>query len=358
MAGAKDNNKDYIWGKRKNTKMIILIVTGVVVIAGALGYVIFGMDWQDDINNLVNTNRPPKENLVRRALDGVYVPADQSNYYPLAVMIENFVSSRPPSSLSRAGVVYEALAEGGITRFMAIYTCQSASLPEIGPVRSARPYYIDWLLEYNALYAHMGGSPQALTDISQNHVLDVNQGQYYWRDETRNLPTEHTLYTSGEKLAFALRDKKIEGQGDYRLWKFKDDAAVSDRPTEEKNITIEFSSFNYNVEYKYNSKNNNYLRYQAGEVHKDRDGAEIAAKDVVVQKVKTSLIDAQRLSMVTVGEGEAIIFRDGRAVVGTWKKESKTGRTVFYDGSNNEIAFNAGPIWIEVVPTDRNVQYN
>lgn len=366
MPKRQDKSKDYIWGKRRNTKWIIFGIVGGVVVAGVVGFLIFS-SVGDDTNSTITTTKKNSENLVRRAIDGVYVPEDQSNFFPVAVMIENMVSSRPPSHLSNANIVYEALVEGGITRFMALYAGQMITIPEIGPVRSARPYYLDWALEYGALYMHVGGSPQAFADIRTYEVFDLNQffnAQYFWRSDDRSAP--HNLYTSGEKMAFALRDLEVEGEGSYTPWKFKKDEVSSQRPTADKNITIDFSSVSYQVEYKYDRTENDYVRYQAEQIHRDKpvteeddEGAEIRAKNIIVQKVKTSLlIDEGRLAMEAVGEGEALVFLDGTVISGTWKKDAKDSRTLFYNSDGEEIEFNAGTTWIEIVPTDRDIIYN
>jgi len=365
MMKRQDKTKDYIWGKRKNIKWIIFGIAGGVVVAGVVGFLIFS-SYGDNTSSIITTTTKDSENLVRRVIDGVYVSEDQSNYFPVAVMIENMVSSRPPSYLSQANVVYEALVEGGITRFMALFSGQMVTIPEMGPVRSARPYYLDWALEYGALYVHVGGSPQAFADIRTYEVFDLNQffnAQYFWRSDDRQAP--HNLYTSGEKMAFALRDLEAGAEGSFTPWKFKKDEALVQRPTVEKNITIDFSSVNYKVEYKYDRTENDYVRYQAEQIHRDKsvseedeEGTEIRAKNIIVQKVKTSLIDEGRLAMEVVGEGEALVFLDGTVITGTWKKDAKDSRTIFYASDGEEIEFNAGTTWIEVVPTDRDIIYN
>lgn len=291
-------------------------------------------------------------------IDGVYVPSGQANYYPVAVMVENLVSARPLSGLAKANLVYEALAEGGITRFMVVYA-GGLNVPEIGPVRSARSYYLDWAKELNAMYAHIGGSPQALTQIPQYQIFDLNQfhnSAYFWRSKDR--PGPHNLYTSSTLLAYALRDKKAASQGDFQPWQYKDDVALDSRPTEAKNIIIDFSSFNYKVEYKYNRESNDYKRYQADQPQLDKDGSEVKAKNVIVQYVKTSLIDKERLGMETIGEGDSVVFVDGQAIKGKWKKPTREDRTRFYNDDNQEIQLNAGTTWVEIVPSDRSVVYN
>ncbi len=352
----KEPGKQFVWGKRQNKKWITIVIIAVVVIAAGLGFLVYGLNF-DDTQTVTVTDTGDK--LVRRAIDGVPVTKGEEDPYPVAVMVENLTVARPQSGLASANLVYEALAEGGITRFMLIFAGKTPAT--VGPVRSARPYFVDWALEYNALYAHAGGSPQALADITNYDVFDLNQfynSQYFYRDHSRNVASEHTLYTTGENLIFALRDLDAPAEGTYDRWMFKDDAPTAERPIEEKTISIDYSSFSYSVEYRYDGEQNDYVRYMAGDIHADADGTTIRPKNVVVQKVVTSLADAERLNMETIGEGDAIVFRDGKAIEGTWKKEKRGDRTMFYDQAGGEIDFNAGQTWIEVVPTDRDVTYN
>jgi hypothetical protein len=104
-------------------------------------------------------------------------------------MIDNSVFARPPSALSRAGLVYEAEVEGNATRLMAIFS-SGKDLNEIGPVRSARPYFIEWAKEFGAPYVHCGGSPEALAILAKGGIIDINEfygGAYFWRDETHEI---------------------------------------------------------------------------------------------------------------------------------------------------------------------------
>lgn len=337
-------------------------VAGLLLVA-ALGYVVFGPNTTPAPANIVNrnTNDTASPQSVR-AIDGVYVEAGNENPNLYAVMIENLTSSRPPSGLDKASLVYEALAEGGITRFMAIYPV-GTDVPEIGPVRSARLYYIPYAEELNrALYVHVGGSPQAISYLasSQSNVIDFNQFRYspnFWRDSARSAP--HNLYTSTEKLFLGLKKIAPDAVPAYTPWSFKDEAALADRPTVHTDIVIEYSSFNYRVTYKYHRELNQYFRLQGDGEHTTRTGEKIAAKNVAVLFLRTSLIpgDNQRLQMETTGEGRALIFRDGQRVEGTWSKASNRDRLQFRDSNGQLIELNRGVTWVSLVPTDRQVTF-
>ena len=188
----KEGFRDFLWkvkeGLTKNKSVLISLGVLLLVIAvgGAvwLGASVFSgklNDWDPNKNTngsaLENENtNEAAVNLVPRRIDGVLVQEDESNLYPTAIIIENLTAARPQSGLDKAQIVYEALAEGGITRFLAIYARgHTAEVPQIGPVRSARPYYIDWVEELGAMFVHIGGSPQALTEINKRDIFDLNQ---------------------------------------------------------------------------------------------------------------------------------------------------------------------------------------
>lgn len=339
----------------------VWVVVGVVVVGGAaiIGYIVMQPGKSSSVASQ-NTNTASVQQLVPRLLDGVPVPPEQARTNTYAVMIENQIDARPQSALDKASVVYEALAEGGITRFMALFPGGGSKLAQIGPVRSARPYFITEAEEYHPLYVHAGGSPQALSYLSSGkaNVVDFNQfyhGGNFIRDNARLAP--HNLYTDSDKLFLGLKQVAPTLVPTYTSWTFKDEAPLDSRPTTVNDIAINFSSFNYNVKYTYDRVNNQYQRFEGGKAHVMRDGSQIDAKDVVVEFVPTSPLpgDKERLQMSLVGTGKLLLFRDGTAVQGTWKKDSNTGRTQFLDASGNVLALNPGSIWIELVPTDRQV---
>ncbi len=292
-----------------------------------------------------------------RAIDGVAVPDSEptsGRYYALTV--DNLYVARPQSGISKASVVYEVPVEAGITRFLFVFP-DDAKVEKIGPVRSARPYFLDWISEYDALYAHVGGSNEALDDIKSYGMRDMNeffQGAYFWRATDREAP--HNAYTSTEMLGKNF-DKRFADKPTKPLdgWKFKADAPAGDRPAKAA-LTIAYGDPHVDVTWAYDAATNAYSRSQGGKEIRDDDGTAVVAKNVVVQYAEVTTIDDYgRRKIVTIGKGDADFAVDGQTVHGTWRKDSRAGRTRFYDASRNEISFNVGTTWIEVVPAGTQV---
>lgn len=344
-------------GKKKNLWLLIGILGVLIVGVAVLGYFVVGK--RVPPSNSSNSGTTSSGALVARRIDGVIDDPTDQNRWPAAVIVENHPEARPQSGLDKANVVYEALAEGGITRFLAIYTLTDP-VKEIGPVRSARPYFVDLARAYNPLFVYVGGSPKALARIAATGIMDGNQffnSQYFWRDTSRNVASEHTLYTSSQKLALALIDKKVPAEGTYAPWKFKRESAISERPASQQ-ITINFSSFSYKVDYQYDSGKNDYVRSVAEKLHTVKDGTQLRPKNVIVMEVKRRLeagSNLGRLEMDIIGQGTARFFLDGMEVKGTWKKDSAASMIIFTRDDGSELQLNPGQTWVEVVPPEQEV---
>ncbi|MFC1626663.1 DUF3048 domain-containing protein [Patescibacteria group bacterium] len=316
---------------------------------------------------------------------------------PLAVMIENHEESRPQSGLSYADVVYEAVAEGGITRFMGIYYCGIGNPVNFAPVRSSRIYYVNWVLEYDALYSHVGGAgncgdpnvhegakalckidEDGVKDLDQmglNFMVDTNDGdriKVCYRNENRLdrlVATEHTmvcasdgLYREGELRGWTNEDEKGNSwDEDFEEWKFKDDKNdVTDGATDISYVAWSGYEDLFGVRWEYDSAVNGYKRNMAGESHIDHETQEqIVSNNVVVLFAKeTAANDAEKhLLYDNIGEGDSLIFQDGIVIEGTWEKPKDSSRTIFYDSQGDEIEFTRGQVWISMLDIGTDVTY-
>lgn len=318
---------------------------------------------------------------------------------PLAVMIENHTESRPQSGLSSADVVYEAVVEGGITRFMAMYYCAAQIRDTIvAPVRSARQFFLDMSSEYNLpLYVHVGGSNGEDTDPrvrALEHISDygwslrndLNQFSIGYPTFVRNydrlpgvtdLATEHTMESSTERL-WAVGDKrkftnknpdttvrgKLIAGTDWRdkftKWQFQDEAPANQRGTTSP-ISYEFWSgyTDFAVQWNYDSATNTYKRTMAGQPHVDLNtGAQLETKNVVVLQMKEQpSVDVHKHNyLMTSGAGKAWVFQNGKVLEGTWSKKDRESRLVIMSGGK-QVQFVRGPIWISVVNVESVPQY-
>lgn len=337
-----------------------------------------GNDYQAKI---FDQNQPKTEEC---PVNGEVYSKEQRQWWekhrPLGVMIENHQEARPQSGISFADVTYEAVAEGGVTRTLNIYYCQDAGI--IGPIRSARTYFLDFISEYGdyPLYAHVGGANTdgpadalgQIEDYGWAVYNDLNQFSIgyptYWRDQNRlgrDVATEHTMYSTTSKLWDFAKKRgltDINKAGDkwdagFVKYSFKDDSSLSERPSGQ-NIHIEFwSNDKYYVDWQYNKQNNIYLR-KNGEAHIDRNTKkQLNVSNVIIlfmteRHANDGYEGNAHLLYGTKGQGKASIFLDGKQIKGTWKKAGRTERTIVYDGSGNEIKFNRGKLWFEILPTD------
>jgi hypothetical protein len=298
---------------------------------------------------------PPKPTTVASPLTGIQVQPSLAQLPVTGIMIENSPDARPQSGLKDAGIVYEAIAEGGITRFLTLF--QESQPDYVGPVRSARPYYLEWLQGYDASIAHVGGSPEALALIKSAGIKDLDQfynsGAYH-RISTRYAP--HNVYTS---LASLIDLEKTKG---YTKSTFTGFARKVDKPVAPvtgSSIDFTLSGYLYNVHYDYDAAANSYKRSEGGKPHTDeKSGAQLEPK-VVIALVMPYALEADGLhsDYSTTGSGRAFIFQDGGATAGTWSKASSKAPLLIGDANSAPLALNAGQTWITVVGTEGSVAY-
>ncbi|MCL5666251.1 MAG: DUF3048 domain-containing protein [Patescibacteria group bacterium] len=313
----------------------------------------------DSVPKVLSEQSPEGQTDSAATLNGSLVSSGEAQKRPIAVMVENHPDARPQSGLAEADMVYETLAEGGITRFMAVYQTESAS--NIGPVRSARTYFAEIADEFGAIYAHVGGNSDALANIKSGVYKNIADADQFFNDDFfRRIsarPMPHNVYTSTSELRELASAHGFADAANYQSWLFKDDAP-SANPAEK--INIDFSLPSFAVQWRYNPAGNNYARTMAGQLHKDKDtGKQITAKNIIVQYVETFPVKSDTplaIGMTLTGSGKSVVFEDGKAIEGAWKKDN-SGRTRYYSQDGAEIRFNRGQTWVELVPSDRSVSW-
>ena len=326
---------------------------------------------------------------------------------PIAMMIENHVDARPESGISKADVVYEAVAEGGITRFVSVFYCGAvADEVKAAPLRSARVYFVNLAAGYgkDPIYLHQGeannicpdcpGGVKSRSQVDPTvNVLPVfdklgwqggpkgnrfdggyNIGVPVIRRDVNRLSStpsawEHAVvanldevWKEAAKRELNYKDKNgVPWTQGFRKWLFQDGASNSSGAASD--IKFDFGNVmdGYDVEWKYDSASNSYKRFNGGKEHTDWefDKSQLTAKNVVIMLVaEKGPVDLEHhMFYQVIGTGKALIFQNGSAVQGTWKKASPLDREVFYDTNGKEIQMVRGQTWVEVVPAQNKVTY-
>jgi len=339
--------------KKYRTVFIICLVLALLIVVGALAATKYK---KNPSTNFAATKTPKQIEQTICLLDGQPYENSKSARHPLAVIVENHPDARPQSGLNKASIVYEAITEGGITRFLAVFGPTDAD--EVGPIRSARLFFMDWLKEYDAFFAHAGGNEDALANIGNYQIKDIPHTEpYYRRDyKGRKVASEHTLYSSTASLYELAQKRGFDvGSSNYTAMKFKVDGPADPAG---KGVEINFSSASYKVNWTFDPAANIYLRNMAGTAHKDRvTDSQITAKNIVIQTVSrthqpTGSYGSSNYVFKNIGEGNAYVLRDGQVVKATWKKSDLNSRTKFFDETGVEIQFNPGNTWYEIIPPE------
>lgn len=362
----------------------------------------------DQKRSRINLNAPKNEVC---PINGMKYTKEEKNIWedrrPLVAIIENHLESRPQSGLSKADVVYEAVAEGGITRFMGVFYCGViAEETKLAPIRSVRIYFANLAAGYGVdpIFLHQGGAnnfcntcpggvkPRGQTDktVDAYAALDklgwrngqsgndmdggfnigypiVERNQY--RLSAEPAAWEHSVvanvdevYKEADKRGFNFKDEEGNAWNEnFIMWKFEDGKANTSPKA--SSISFEFWSGkgDYDVKWDYDTTTNTYKRSNGGAAHIDWefDKPQLSAANVVIMFSKEkSMVDSEGHQYYEViGEGDAMIFKNGEAIEGTWKKDSQLDREVYYDNNGDEIVFTRGAIWIEVLPAGNQVNY-
>lgn len=312
------------------------------------------------LNFLLNESVENVSNVFN--LDNVYIYKPKikiidinSKSRPYAVSINNNHSSWPHVGLQEAYLCYELIAEGGITRILAFY--KDKNLDKIGSVRSARHYFLDYVLENDAIFVHYGHSPKALEDINSlsiDNINGMNNSKAFFRDKTLNKAYEHTAFTSTSLIneyisKFKYRNTTKVNLLDYNYYDidFSSDSSVINA----REVIINYSKYT-NTKYVYDEVNKNYVQYMSDIIQKDGiSGKNYTVKNIITYKVENKLLDNKgRQDLYNIGSGKGYYISNGKAISITWKKDSRSSQTIYYNSNGEKIKVNDGNTWIHIQP--------
>jgi len=354
----------------------------------------------DGTKSRVNLNAPK---VAECPLNGqMYTKEEQKIWEsrrPVAAMIENNVDARPESGLSKADVVYEAVAEGGITRFMSVFYCGAAAQDvKLAPIRSARIYFVNMAAGYgeNPVFLHQGGAndfcpscpggvkPRSEIDPTVNayalldklgwrngsHGNDMDGGfnigfPIVVRDQYRLSSTpaawEHSVVADIDEVYKEAVKRGFGSMTKITKWLFQDGKANATPKAGDIKFVFWNGKPDYDVEWKYDSATNSYMRFNGGKAHVDWefDKPQLSAKNVVIMfsQGKGPVDTELHMFYQVIGTGKALIFQNGDVIEGTWKKASALDREVFYDTTGSEVKLVRGSTWVEIVPAANSISY-
>jgi hypothetical protein len=338
----------------KKNKIIIYILAISLVLVGCFFFFVIKNSENNNIN-LENSSSfldDCQENCQVRLIDGQKVKLGQEDPFLISAVIDNHSDARPQFGLSRAEVVYDIPAEGGINRYLAFFRSDIEDNFQIGPIRSARPYFLDIAKEYQSLLLHCGGSPEALARVIKEKLLTLNEfynGQYYLRYSGYIAP--HNVLAQYDLIKNYLEENNFNNSK-VIAWKFKEKEIFSniDRSLANFNIQVKNGQSQYDVNWDYNLSDNNYIKKIAGEEQVDNFGENIKVDNIVLQFVETEILDSElRLKIDLLGQGQSIVCLDGYCHQTYWQKNNNEDRTRYYLETGDEIVFNSGRTWIHLI---------
>ena len=335
--------------------LVAILVILVIVAGGVLAYKI--VKEKEEAEPVANEN----ETLVAEVEEEKTVQIFKGNDRPFAVMIDNHEDAWPQAGLQEAYMVYEIIVEGGETRLMALF--KGANLEKIGPVRSARHYFIDYAMENDAIYVHFGQSPQAQSDIKKYSINDINgiaeDGTTFWRVKDKYAP--HNAVTSTEKLLKSAQNKKYRTtSSETSVLNYVTDEVNLDNGETATEIIIPHSQLQ-DVEYYYDEENKVYERYARQEEQVDWDTEKpLTVKNIIITYCDNyTLSDTEnkgRQGLKNIGTFDGYYITNGKAIPIKCIKEARDEKTIYQDLEGNVINVNDGNTFVHICPTDRKVE--
>lgn len=343
--------------KKMNKNTIILIVAACVIIVAVIGcfFLFKKAPKSPNISNDSNQQFNIKDENKLKIVDL------NSKSRNRAVMINNIKTVWGyQSGIQDAYIVYEIIAEGGITRLMAIY--KDANPERIGTIRSTRAYYLDYALENDAILLHIGGSPEALSDIRTLGINDLD-GDGTFRDKSLGLATEHTAFSSMARMNEKIVARKFRDTANKDLllnYSVDEiDLSTKEGAIPANNVAISFST-SKDTSFVYDAEAKNYKRFQSNKAHTDYvKKKQYTVKNIITYQVSNSTYDYKgRQTLNNIGTGSGYFISNGYAVPITWEKKTRNDQTVYKYLNGEEIVVNDGNTHIEIQPKNRSININ
>lgn len=347
--------------------IVTLIIVGLAIFVGFLYMGKLGITVRNEQEpSIIPTNE--SQEVVEKQIQ-IFKGTDR----PIAIMIDNHKSAMPHAGLSKAYIVYEIIVEGGETRLMALF--KGTEVDKIGPVRSARHYFIDFALENDAIYTHYGWSPQAESDIKSMKINNINgiseKTSDFWRVKDKAAP--HNVLTSTQKIYEIAKNKNYRTTSDVNsvlnyvvdevnleeIYKAQEGAEAESNIRNANEIKISYSQSN-NVRWTYDEESKNYIRYSKNIKETEWfEQTDVRAKNIIIEFIKNQSIDEKdRQTMNTTGTKNGYYITNGKAIPILCSKASRTSKTAYKDTQGNEIKVNDGNTFIQICQEGANVEFN
>ena len=353
--------------KNLSKKDIIILSSILLLIVILLLTLMFGKinsSGSEDFDNNPNQETKNEENI--STTPKVSIVDVNSKSRPYAVMINNQVTARNyQSGLTDAYIVYELIAEGGVTRYIALF--KDKNTERIGSVRSSRHYFLDYALENDAIYVHWGWSPQAKKDISAlgiNNINGLSDSAFYRDQELLNngVALEHTGFTTMENLKRSASNRNYRQESDKKLllnYVVGDvDLSEKEDAKQAKKVVIDYSGY-VEDKYVYDEENKYYLRYVNDKENVDyATKKQLHFKNIITYQVYNATISGDhkgRQQFDNIGSGEGYYITNGYAVKIKWSKSSREAQTVYSYMDGKEIDVSDGNTFIQIQPKGQNL---
>lgn len=337
--------------KNKVKRRIRLFIIFLIFLVGG-GYLVYQ---QGLLDNFLSEKLMYKVLVEKKSYKVYDINSDER---PIAIMIDNIKFAWPQTGLKDAYLIYEIIVEGGQTRLMALFKDKNTA--QVGPIRSARHYYLDFAMENDAIYTHFGGSPKAYQDIKSLAVNDldgINTSGFAERDRTRKAP--HNVYGNLALMKSVASNKKnyrmTTNQSPILPYSYNTvDLSEEDGVKPANNLTLKYSNF-HTTTYRYDSENKLYFRAMNGIDHKDRvTGESYKFKNIIILKLENDkLIDnsrKDRQEVYTIGSGQGYYVTNGYSIPITWNKTSRGAKTIYRKLNGDKLKINDGTTFIQLQP--------